>query len=34
MNDNIALKMQQTYNIVYWGGSYCGVNDLVMSPSA
>ncbi|GAA0339005.1 biosynthetic arginine decarboxylase [Morganella psychrotolerans] len=28
MNDNIALKMQQTYNIEYWGGSYYGVNDL------
>ncbi|EMJ9775455.1 MULTISPECIES: biosynthetic arginine decarboxylase [Morganella] len=28
MNDNIALKMQQTYNIAYWGGSYYGVNDL------
>ncbi|MCA6220368.1 biosynthetic arginine decarboxylase [Photorhabdus antumapuensis] len=28
MNDNIARKMQQTYNIAYWGGSYYYVNDL------
>ncbi|OTA21893.1 arginine decarboxylase [Xenorhabdus beddingii] len=28
MNDNIARKMRQTYNIAYWGGSYYYVNDL------
>ncbi|PHM74423.1 biosynthetic arginine decarboxylase [Xenorhabdus kozodoii] len=28
MNDNIACKMRQTYNIAYWGGSYYYVNDL------
>ncbi|MBC8945971.1 biosynthetic arginine decarboxylase [Xenorhabdus indica] len=28
MNDNIARKMRQTYNIAYWGGNYYYVNDL------
>ncbi len=28
MNDNIARKLRQTYNIAYWGGSYYYVNDL------
>ncbi|CAM3752620.1 biosynthetic arginine decarboxylase [Xenorhabdus thuongxuanensis] len=28
MNDNIARKMRQTYNIAYWGGGYYYVNDL------
>lgn len=27
MNNNIARKMQQTYNIAYWGGGYYQVNE-------
>ena len=27
MNDNIARKMQQTYNITYWGGGYYCANN-------
>lgn len=27
MNDNIARKMQQTYNIAYWGGGYYLANN-------
>ncbi|MEY0430201.1 biosynthetic arginine decarboxylase [Providencia rettgeri] len=27
MNDNIARKMRQTYNIAYWGGGYYQVNE-------
>ncbi|MDR5609529.1 MULTISPECIES: biosynthetic arginine decarboxylase [unclassified Arsenophonus] len=27
MNNNIARKMQQTYNITYWGGGYYQVNE-------
>jgi len=27
MNNNIAHKMQQTYNIAYWGGGYYQVNE-------
>ncbi|RXK34620.1 arginine decarboxylase [Arsenophonus endosymbiont of Bemisia tabaci Asia II 3] len=27
MNNNIAHKMQQTYNIAYWGGGYYQINE-------
>ena len=27
MNDNIARKMRQTYNVAYWGGGYYQVNE-------
>lgn len=27
MKNNIARKMQQTYNIAYWGGGYYQVNE-------